>query len=150
MAVVRWGVSAEPALYAAQPASSLAPNSTCTSIVMRLHLPSIHLGNGDENSNEQGRQQYYQYPGGQHEGYQPVYMAPPPPAPPANFPIPKLRLEAKDLGRTGTALFLKHINASEVLHDAVISVLTTLYTLETCPRQYVSFPASVLTWLTCF
>ena len=68
----------------------------------------------------------------------------------SNFPIPKLRLEAKDLGRTGTALFLKHINASEVLHDAVISVLTTLYTLETCPRQYVSFPTSVLTWLTCF
>ena len=140
-----WCVSAEPILY---PASLYLNQLHSTSglrfdpisiTTMRIQMPFSH-GNEDRKDNredERGRQQqqFFAYPGEHHDGYQPVYLAPPPPAPPADWPMPKLRLEAKELGRTGSKLFFEHINPSEVLQDAVLKVLTTLYTKEACPRQ---------------
>lgn len=57
------------------------------------------------------------------------------PPTPANWPVPKLRLVSKDLSDAGSALFYDNIQPTVVLRDAVLSVLKTLYTLQSCPRK---------------
>jgi hypothetical protein len=44
-----------------------------------------------------------------------------------NFPLPKLRLELRDLSHSGTKKFLSSVNASEVMEKAVANVLRILY-----------------------
>ncbi|KAI5124126.1 hypothetical protein M0805_000939 [Coniferiporia weirii] len=95
---------------------------------MRTHMASTRLSD-----NEQDRMQ--KRPTTSSTGqlvYQPVYTASPPPP---DWPVPKLRLEAKDLAHEGTALFFKHVNPSDGLRNAVVSVLETLYTKQTSPTN---------------
>jgi len=54
---------------------------------------------------------------------------------PTDWPAPKLRLIVKDLSTAGSAIFFTHIHPTMGLRNAVSSVLKTLYTLETCPRN---------------
>ncbi|THH02376.1 hypothetical protein EW145_g6759 [Phellinidium pouzarii] len=89
-------------------------------------MPSIH-----PNSNKQDKSP--DQTDNLRELYQPVYMVPPPTL---DWPMPKLRLEVKELAHEGSVLFFfKHVNPSDAMRDAVISVYDTLYTKQTCPRH---------------
>ena len=57
----------------------------------------------------------------------PLKTTPESPIPRKKFPIPKLRLEIRDLNHAGAQTFLTSVTASEVLQDAVQTVLKLLY-----------------------
>lgn len=61
----------------------------------------------------------------------------PMPSPPkkATYPMPKLRLQVLDLSNPGTVEFFKHLHPTELLREAILSVLSTLYTPENCPKK---------------
>lgn len=51
------------------------------------------------------------------------------------WPVPKLRLHVNDLSSEGSALFFAHLHPLKTLRDAVLSVMKTLYTPQTVPKQ---------------
>src|SRR5690242_12290117 len=53
--------------------------------------------------------------------------------PSIKFPLPKLRLELRDLNHAGSHTFLTAVVANEALQTAVQSVLTLLYESPNCP-----------------
>ncbi|KAF7918383.1 hypothetical protein EAE99_008979 [Botrytis elliptica] len=53
--------------------------------------------------------------------------------PSIKFPLPKLRLELRDLNHAGSHTFLTAVIANEALQTAVQSVLTLLYESPDCP-----------------
>lgn len=69
-----------------------------------------------------------------HPKYFQVPMSPAPPAPlkkeSPRYPKPLLRLELRDLSLPGTAAFLKHLDPTKVIEEAVEGVLRLLYTSQ--------------------
>jgi hypothetical protein len=60
-----------------------------------------------------------------------------PPQP--EWPVPKLHFRVEDLEHEGSRLFFKHVDASTVLRDAIVSVYEHLYTPDTVPTKCVVF-----------
>ncbi|TVY81773.1 hypothetical protein LSUE1_G004201 [Lachnellula suecica] len=59
------------------------------------------------------------------------------------FPLPKLRLEIRDLNHDGTQEFLTAVTANKALHKAVQSVLSLLYQSKNSPTTTVPPTRSV-------
>ncbi|PQE23239.1 plant Basic Secretory protein [Rutstroemia sp. NJR-2017a BVV2] len=59
------------------------------------------------------------------------------------FPLPKLRLEIRDLNHAGSQMFLTAVMANTALATAVRSVLTLLYESPSCPTTTVPPTRSV-------
>ena len=53
----------------------------------------------------------------------------------AQWPMPKLRLQVEDVTDKGAALVFTHFAPKDLLEEAVLIVMSTLYTPESCPRQ---------------
>ena len=69
--------------------------------------------------------------------------------PPANdqdyegWPIPKLRLEVRDMDSPGARKFFGSVNAATALKDAVRDVFVWLYTRESAPKRSALLPSEV-------
>lgn len=61
----------------------------------------------------------------------------------SKFPLPKLRLEIRDLNHAGSQTFLTAVIANEALRTAVRSVLALLYESPHCPTTTVPTTRSV-------
>ncbi|PQE33254.1 plant Basic Secretory protein [Rutstroemia sp. NJR-2017a WRK4] len=61
----------------------------------------------------------------------------------SKFPLPKLRLEIRDLNHAGSQMFLTAVMANAALATAVHSVLTLLYESPSCPTTTVPPTRSV-------
>ncbi|KLO11342.1 plant basic secretory protein [Schizopora paradoxa] len=71
-------------------------------------------------------------------GYSPSYgehAVPQKPLPEKDWPMPKLRIQVADLSSPGSIEFFANLHPTELLREAVMAVLTTLYTPENCPRH---------------
>ena len=55
------------------------------------------------------------------------------------YPVPKLRLEIRDIVHDGADVFYRHVNAPEALLESVATVLTTLY----LPKSHIPPTRSV-------
>lgn len=77
-------------------------------------------------------------------------VPPPPNHPPSNpriFPPIKLRLKALDLNHAGSSIFFTHCNPSQIVADAVETVLVTLYQNPSSGGHHIPPTRSVTLYL---
>lgn len=101
-------------------------------LTMKLNMSSIqeHFKSDKHGHSDDSEQQH------RDSGYNPAYQnAPQKPLPGKDWPIPKFRIQVADLSSPGSIEFFANLHPTELLREAVMVVLTTLYTPENCPRQ---------------